>query len=414
MKLSVSNFQIHKTHEVDIPLGRTTYLEGDSDTGKSAMIRAIRWVCENKPDGGSFVTFGQPRGAKSTVTFDDGEHVITRERGKSENSYNMDGVEFKAFGRDVPEPIKAVLNISPYAFQCQGEPPFLIGASAPEAAKILSEACGLGVIDTAVQFVRDKKTIVGADIRKHEILIESADSRLAAATGQLPIADQLDITATLGEEELVLANQTASLTEAIEDEPTGVFIDLAQLQESFTTASMLHREIDTGLAHKMELTVVLQAEPTGVLYEIAPASQALTVAQSIAEEMEIISEQITVLHNVILDEPRGAPIDVSDIVSTLAMVNVLHGEVVVLRERCEEIFETTQAAPVASQIDVDLLRGQAAKTKRAYEEMNLLWKMCNELKNGLLEEPKGGLIDTTELLAQRAAIKVCPTCGREL
>lgn len=330
MKLTVQNFQIHREKTVEIPEGETTYLEGDSDIGKSAMLRALRWVCENKPDGGSFVTFKSPRGTNSKVTLELDGRTVTRERGKSKNTYGLDSEVFEAFGRNVPEPVAKFLNLSPYAFQLQGEVPFLIGASPTDAAKILSDACGLGVIDTAVAFARGKKTVADADIRKCDILLDSAQRRLDDADKELPAADALETAAGLGEEVEALESKRSALSAALGDEPTGEVLDIAAAQTGVAVARSAEAGVKDLLAAAAALRSAIADAPRGEVYDLRAATKALEAARGLGAEVEMLSG------------------------------------------------------------------------------------MSKAIREVLAAAPKGELLDTSELEKQRAAIKVCPTCGREL
>lgn len=372
MKLTVQNFQIHRENSVEIPEGETTYLEGDSDIGKSAMLRALRWVCENKPDGGSFVTFKSPRGTNSKVTLELDGRTVTRERGKSKNTYGLDSEVFEAFGRNVPEPVAKFLNLSPYAFQLQGEVSFLIGASPTEAAKILSDACGLGVIDTAVAFARNKKTVADADIRKCEILLDSAQRRLDDADKELPAADALERAADLGEETEVLESRRQALSDAIDDEPGGEVLDIAAAQASVALARSAEVGVKDLLGRAAALRKAIADAPKGELYDIAAAKEKMGEARVIGAWLADVGASALRLRQAIDDAPRGGAYDLG---------------------------------PVA----------KALEAARAVEsEVTMLVSMSNSIRDVLAVAPKGDLLDTSELEKQRAQIKVCPTCGREL
>ncbi len=372
MKLSVSNFQIHKANTVAVPEGEITYLQGDSDTGKSAMLRAIRWLCENKPDGGSFVTFKTPRGTTSVVTLEVDGHTITRERGKSKNLYTLDGETFEAFGRTVPEPIAKVLKLSPYAFQLQGEQPFLIGFSPTEAAKVLSDACGLGVIDTAVAFVRAKKAVAEADIRKCEILMESAQAKLTAAEKQLPLAEALEKAAEIGEGVAASENKRDAARLALEDEPAGEVLDIAAAQGKADLARF------AGLAWRAELNRAV----------------ALRAALS--------------------DAPKGAVFELSGIQTAVTALKDICTECAGLRSIADKLTQTLAAEPLGSVYDVGAAHNKHSLAVVLFGEMADLSKMAQTMQAVLHDEPFGDMVDTTELKQQRAQIKVCPTCGKEL
>lgn len=372
MKLTVSHFQIHKSATVDIPEGETTYLEGDSDTGKSAMLRAIRWLCENKPDGGSFVTFKTPRGTNSVAKLEIDGHVITRERGKSKNTYTLDGEVYEAFGRSVPEPILKVLNLSPYAFQLQGEAPFLIGASPTEAAKILSEACGLGMIDTAVGFVRARKTAAEADIRKSEILLESAERRLAEAGAQLPLADALDRIAAAGEAVEAQERRCAAMSDALDAEPHGEPIDLAAAKGRAAAARLARDE-------------------AGVLLPLVSKMQGVLSA-----------------------EPKGVPVDLTAARRSAGRLHLLRGDVEELARITGRAEAMLRAEPKGATVDLTGAKGRLARTRTLGERIRDVRGSLARIEQLLAAEPKGEPVDLTELKNQRAAVKVCPTCGREL
>ena len=415
MKLTVENFQIHqKPKTVDIPEGETTYLEGDSDIGKSALMRAMRWLCENKPDGGSFVTFKQPRGTTSVVTLEADGRSVTRERGKSKNLYKLDDETFEAFGRSVPEPIAKFLNLSPYAFQLQGEVPFLIGASPTDAAKILSDACGLGVIDTAVQFVRQKKTLVDAEIRKSEILLESAQGRLATATEQLPLADALETAAGLGDEATRIDDRVCALEDAIVSEPSGEVLDTEHVKDCAALAHLAAEGIETLTARALNLRRALQNEPAGVLFDISAVFPIADALHEIVPALAGMHDRAARISQSLANEPTGALHDVSAAKPLAVAAGIRWGEVEELHAHAVALNRAIQNEPVGEIRDVSRVLSAVARARATIEERAILSEMCHKMRHAVYGEPQGDLMSTTELEQQRAQIKVCPTCGREL
>jgi len=323
MKFALNNFQIHKSTVCDIPEGETTYIEGDSDTGKSSKLRALRWLCTNKPDGGSFVTFKTPRGATSKVELSEIDgHTVTRERGKSKNLYTLDGEVYEAFGRQVPEPVAKVLRLSPYAFQLQGEPPFLIGFTPTDAAKVLSEACGLGVIDTAVAFVRSKKAEADADLRKTEILLESAQQRLAAAEAQMPLADALEAAAGAGEACEALERRRGLLEGAIEAEPQGTVLDIEPLRDCCCLAHQAETAMLNAISRADAVRLAVNAAPQGVLFKLEGVDFAVENARLLDAEHACLVARISDVITALRDEPRGTPIDTTELQQQRAQIKV--------------------------------------------------------------------------------------------
>ena len=97
-RLRIQNFQSH--HKLDIQLDpAVTTLIGPSDVGKSAVLRAFRWLATNRPRGDAFIRDGADRvSVKARV---DGQNV-TRRRGPAGNEYIVDGASLKALERTCP------------------------------------------------------------------------------------------------------------------------------------------------------------------------------------------------------------------------------------------------------------------------------------------------------------------------
>src|SRR6185312_5624229 len=91
--LRIENFQSHEVTEMAFDDGLNVIV-GASDQGKSAVIRALRWLLFNEPRGSDFMRVGA-NNSRVTVELADGARV-TRERTPSRNRYivtGTDGVE---------------------------------------------------------------------------------------------------------------------------------------------------------------------------------------------------------------------------------------------------------------------------------------------------------------------------------
>jgi len=145
-QLDIINFQSHKDSSLQFAPG-VNVIVGATDSGKTAILRALRWLIWNRPSGDSFrSTWGGH--TRATVELDD--HHITRHKGDV-NSYLLDDQTFKAFGNDVPEPIKDLLNIDDINLQMQLDAPFLISASAGETASYFNRIAHLDQIDIGLK-----------------------------------------------------------------------------------------------------------------------------------------------------------------------------------------------------------------------------------------------------------------------
>jgi exonuclease SbcC len=148
-RLRIKNFQVHKNLEIKLDPFVTTIV-GPSDVGKSAIIRAIKWLSTNRPQGDAFIQVGAKR---TTVILDTEKHTIKRKKGGATNTYHLDKDDYKAFGNDVPDPVIRALNLSDINFQGQHDNPFWFNDSAGEVSRQLNKIIDLHIIDTTLSNV---------------------------------------------------------------------------------------------------------------------------------------------------------------------------------------------------------------------------------------------------------------------
>lgn len=146
-------YQSHKGSIINFDRGVNVII-GSSDQGKTAIIRAIRWVVDNRPSGSGFIPHGDTN-ALVLVKTEDG--YVTRIKGDAGNHYKIDnGDKFEGFGLTVPNPIKNLLNISDINFQNQMDAPFLLSSSSGEVSRYLNNIVNLEKIDTSIANITRK------------------------------------------------------------------------------------------------------------------------------------------------------------------------------------------------------------------------------------------------------------------
>lgn len=143
-ELHIKNFQKHKKKSFKLEI-ITTFV-GPSEAGKSAIIRALRWLCLNKPRGTSFIRNGAKTASVGLKV--DGELVI-RSRGK-ENEYRLGSEQYLSFNNDVPQPVSDHLNVTELNFQKQEDGVFWLSSSPGQVSKELNKIVDLDVIDRVV------------------------------------------------------------------------------------------------------------------------------------------------------------------------------------------------------------------------------------------------------------------------
>lgn len=158
--VEIKNFQSHKNTRIDF-CQNINSIVGQSNSGKTAILRALHWVIYNTP-GDAFVSHwardekGNQKEDTSVTIYTD-NHIISRVKGKSKNLYIVDGKTLEAVGVNVPDEVVAALNISDVNVQKQMDAPFLLADSAGAVARFFNSIVGLNDIDVYLTSVESKK-----------------------------------------------------------------------------------------------------------------------------------------------------------------------------------------------------------------------------------------------------------------
>lgn len=148
LAVEIQNFQSHKNTRLDFTSG-VNVITGTSDSGKTAILRAIYWVLWNRPLGNGFRSHW---GGDTSVMIELEDYRIKRFKGKYDSYMIQDKEteevqEFKAFGTSVPEEVQQVLNMDDINLQKQLDQPFLLTATSGEVAMHFNKVAHLDQID---------------------------------------------------------------------------------------------------------------------------------------------------------------------------------------------------------------------------------------------------------------------------
>ena len=160
--IRLSNFQSHKDTVLELVPGINAIC-GESDSGKTAIIRALNWLVTNRPSGAAFQRHGTKETEVGLIT-DDGE--LVRYRTAKANGYRINGTDLSAIRTDVPEEVAKLLGIdSDLNMQGQLDAPFLLSMSPGEVAQTLNRIAHLDEIDTALFNVAKRLRDKGAELK---------------------------------------------------------------------------------------------------------------------------------------------------------------------------------------------------------------------------------------------------------
>ena len=145
-RIQINNFQSHKNTNIDLHPG-VNVIVGSSDSGKTAIIRALRWVMWNRPLGNAFRSSW---GGDTSVTLDLGNRVIERSKGKKDR-YRIDNEQHTAFGSEVPKEVSEALNLNEINLQSQLDSPFLVSNNPGEVARHFNRIANIDTIDSSLK-----------------------------------------------------------------------------------------------------------------------------------------------------------------------------------------------------------------------------------------------------------------------
>ena len=141
---------VHLHQGVNVVVGRGT-------SGKSALIRALRWPLENTAGTAQISRWimREPKGkskdlildGETSVTVTTPKGVLKRFRNQDANGYTIGDKTLKAVGVNVPEEAKEFFNLSDVNIQGQFDPPFLISLPGSQVSAYLNRVVGIEEID---------------------------------------------------------------------------------------------------------------------------------------------------------------------------------------------------------------------------------------------------------------------------
>lgn len=295
-----------------------TVITGPNDSGKSSLIRIIRWVFLGKPQGDAFIfkikdeetgeVLKEAVEGKVIITLDNGI-VITKTRRGSKTIYEHSAFNEPFETADVPGEVKQALGIKYYSFgdfevalnfAFQLEAPFLISEAASAGAKILGTLAGTQAVDLAIKSI-GKDTYQARDNRRKATQdIENYNTKLL----EYDNLDQLKAQLILCEDLIVKIDSTADRADRL----SKMYLDLDNAEYKIEE---LERELDR-LAAIPDLEEDLKnIEAANIRYElildlyrrldhsridISRLTAELTVYEGVPEAIKIIGN-LEVIHS---------------------------------------------------------------------------------------------------------------------
>lgn len=210
--IEIKNFQSHQGNRLVLSPGINA-LTGDSDNGKSAVLRALLWCVTNSPSGDAYVSDwaktpkGKVKAGEACQVIvgsnpGDGKRSVCRVKADDFNGYKLydggdDCQEFSALRTDVPQAVQDAFNLGAVNIQRQMDAPFLIAETPGEAARIINGLVNLSVIDEALAAANSISRTNAADVKYTDGELELKEKALAALDWVQDLQDLADRAAAI-------------------------------------------------------------------------------------------------------------------------------------------------------------------------------------------------------------------------
>lgn len=289
--IRIHNFQSHKDTELEFDPGVNVFI-GQSDGGKSAIHRAIRWVIENRPLGSEFIRKGQDD--CSVIIGVDG-NLIQRAKEKNKNYYSISGNEYTAFGQDPPEDVRKTLNLRPLNFHNQLDGPFLLSESPGQVAAFFNDIAGLSDIDIATKNASSKVKKINQKIaqgEQHLIELKHEFSKYKHVNKLDQRVRSLETLQEQNKQRVIKARQLQKLNEQYQEkkEALNALPDLESLKQKTEKAREQFNELEKMKGKKDRLGKTLfQAKETQKQITALPETQ--EASTTVSELLDAYSKQ---------------------------------------------------------------------------------------------------------------------------
>lgn len=195
-------------------------LEGKSNSGKSAVVRAIAMVINDEWDS-SWIRKGETI-TTADLMFTDGLRIV-RSRGSVNNILvYKDSVltdDFSDFGKNYPEEVDNILNTDDYNIANQFDGHFFISLSPNKRAQILGKFSDLGRIDSLLsenQRILRQSSSSAKFLEEGQLELEYELSMVKDISSSLPSSKELKELNKLIDKTVMLSNRLEKINELVE------------------------------------------------------------------------------------------------------------------------------------------------------------------------------------------------------
>ncbi len=188
-KLTIKNFQSHEHTEI-VFSPKVTVITGRSQSGKTAILRALNWLINSRPRGFRFHSHFAKKEDKTEVILEINDRIIFHVKDKAEEGWFVNGSIYK--GADIPDEILNLLNFTEINMQGQLEEPFLITSSPGEITRVINRVTKLDEVDDWIRNITSQVNTANSQISLVQDEIQEIGEKIERYEGLEKIEEPLD------------------------------------------------------------------------------------------------------------------------------------------------------------------------------------------------------------------------------
>jgi len=338
--LKLRNAQRHINAKLDFDKG-VNYVVGSTDSGKSTIARSLRWALFNKPANLNLL---RKKTKKTAVEVEKDADTVIRTRTKTKNTYTLNGVTKKSFGKGVPEEIEKVVDMEDYLhIQRQADPYFMLSHTPVECARELERFTDLSIITKSIKVARSEVLSLSRTFTGKNALIEEYKKQIESLSASLPSNDSIMLLKSLARK---LDRELSTLS------------FLKEKHRMLLSLSKKLSMLGKALAHSPKKAISLKEE--------------ISVLDREIEELAGYEEKVNLLAKMPSIKKAIPDVDIEKVSEMLYAFHLVSGELLIIEdmERCDADLSNVQR-------EIEIINVEVAKfpvcptCKRPLDETNV-------------------------------------------
>ena len=387
-RIEIKNFQSHKATSFNLrPMVNS--MQGNSDCGKSAVLRALNWLIFN-PAGDYFISNWAKKGKRisapcEVTVFVDG-HKVTRKRDGDFNGYILDGQIFEATRNSVPEQILKVLGLGEVNIQKQLDAPFLLSMSPGNVSRYVNNLVNLSRIDKWITAINGRTRKLTQDVDENEARVAEAQKTVDSYSW-VPMLEKLS-------EEITKLDARKIYLSACTEEIGNSLVEHSTKSQTLTNFPNVDKALEllNEIPNLVQRSQKLESEKNSLSKEISDYEEKIKIVSELAD-LEKISKILT------------------EAIALDSKADKIKNKLVVISCEINKYLEI-KVPEVPKEIFSLLDKLERYKNVRFRMENSLL-----ELRNDLSNHFKGvtwakEAEDELKPILEQLNTMVCPMCGR--